>query len=102
MAYMGQALTLKPSAPADPDRSKLADLVPMIWAEKNRARAVQDSWIETEITSLLTVLNAHLGRIESQIEGLIVAHKPLAAASQRIRSMTGIGPAIGGPSGPAA
>ena len=102
LAQMGRALNLGPTPPAEPDRVRLADLVArrgdlvaMIGAEKNRAKQAQDAWIGTEIAGLLKVLNDHLQQIESQIEALIDSRKPLAEASQRLRSMTGVGPALG-------
>ncbi len=102
LAQMGRALNLRPTLPAEPDRVRLADLVArrgdlvaMIGAEKNRAKQAQDAWIGTEIAGLLKVLNDHLQQIESQIEALIDSSKPLAEASQRLRSMTGVGPARG-------
>jgi transposase len=101
LALMGRRLELKPTAPEDPDRARLSDLVARrgdlvatIRAEKNRAGTTRDRWLAREIAMLIRVLQDHLAAVETAIAALIAASEPLAAEARRLRSVPGIGPAL--------
>ena len=101
LARMGRALDLPPTPPADPDRTRLADLVARredltatIRREKNRAGMTRDDWIAEEIASLLSILQDHLQAVEAEIAGQIAARDTLAALARRLRTVPGIGPAL--------
>lgn len=101
LARMGRAMDLAPTPPADPDRTRLADLVArrddlvaVIRAEKNRAGTTRDPWIAREIALLLKVLQGHLKAVEGQIATHVETREVLAAESQRLTSVPGIGPAL--------
>jgi transposase len=101
LARMGRALELAPTPPADPDRTRLADLVArrddlvaLIRAEKNRAGTTRDTWIAREIAQLLKVLQGHLTAVEGQIATHVETRAALAAESRRLTSVPGIGPAL--------
>lgn len=101
LAEMGRALEPRPTAPTDPDRVRLADLVARredltaaIRAEKNRAGQARDAWLSKEIGQLIKALREHLAAVEARIESLVAASETLAAESRRLRSVPGVGPAL--------
>lgn len=101
LARMGRALDLAPTPPPDPDRAQLAalvarreDLVTTIGRENNRLGVAVDPWIAKETRSLVRVLKSHLESVEVQIATLIETRQPLATASRRLHSVTGIGPVV--------
>ena len=90
-----------PTPPPDPDRAQLAalvarreDLVTTIGRENNRLGVAVDPWIAKETRSLVRVLKSHLESVEVQIATLIETRQPLATASRRLHSVTGIGPVV--------
>jgi transposase len=98
---MGRALELVPTPPVDPDRARLADLVARrddlvanIRREKNRAGTTRDPWITKEIARLLRVLSDHLKAIEAEIATHVADREDLAAQSQRLTLVPGIGPTL--------
>lgn len=101
LARMGRALSPRPTAPVDPDRARLADLVARrddlvasIGREKNRARTTRDPWIVREIAGLLRVLQAHLKAVDGQIAAQLDACPTLAEDGRRLTTVPGIGPTL--------
>ena len=101
LARMGRALSPRPTAPVDPDRARLADLVARrddlvasIGREKNRARTVRDPWIVREIAGLLKVLQTHLKAVDGQIAAQLDACPTLAEDGRRLTTVPGIGPTL--------
>lgn len=101
LARMGQALDLAPTAPEEPDRARLADLIArrddlggMIRAEKNRAATARDPWIAREIARIVRVLERHLAALGAEIAALLAACERLDAEARRLRSVPGVGPLV--------
>lgn len=101
LARMGRALELAPTAPLDPDRVHLAelvarreDLVTNIGRESNRLETASVACIIKEIKSLVRVLDRHLKAIDARIAALVERSDTLAAANRRLRSVKGIGPVV--------
>lgn len=98
---MGRALELRPRSLANPDRTRLSDLVARrealvatLRAEKNRAGTTRDRWLAREIAMLIRVLEDHLAAVETAIAALIESSDRLAAEARRLRSVPGIGPTL--------
>lgn len=101
LARMGRALSPRPTAPVDPDRARLADLVARrddlvasVGREKNRTRTTRDPWIAREIAGLLRVLQAHLKEVDGQIAAQLDACPALAEDGRRLTTVPGIGPTL--------
>ena len=101
LARMGRALSPRPTAPVDPDRARLADLVARrddlvanIRRGKNRARTTRDPWIVRDIAGLLRVLQAHLKAVDGQIAAQLDACPTLAEDGRRLTTVPGIGPTL--------
>lgn len=71
-----------------------AALATTISAEKNRAGARLDPWMTREIGFLINVLEDHQAAIEAAIASLVAAPAQLASEARRLRTMSGIGPAL--------
>lgn len=101
LAEMGKALALKPAAPADPARRRLAelvarrgDLVGMITAETNRLGQAADPFVRRSIQTLLVVLKRRKLAIEKEIETQTRRSDQLAARNRRLRTAPGVGPCV--------
>jgi transposase len=101
LARMGAALGPRPTAPADPARRRLADLVSRredivaaITAEKQRLPQARERFVRTSIQRLLAVLLRQKLAIEAEIKAHMREHEALGAAERRLRTAPGIGPAV--------
>ncbi|MDP3738652.1 MAG: IS110 family transposase [Hyphomonadaceae bacterium] len=101
LAEMGRALDLRPAAPADPARRRLAalvarreDLAQMITAESNRLACAREAFVRADIRSLLAVLKRRKLRLETEIEAHKRRHAELDALDRRLRTAPGVGPAV--------
>ena len=101
LAEMGRKLDLKPTPPVDAERVRLSDLVARraalattIRAEKNRAGTTRDPWLTREIALMIRALEDHLAAVEEAIASLIASSAQLASEARRLRTVSGIGPAL--------
>lgn len=101
LAEMGQKLGLKPTPPADPERVRLSDLVArrgaiggMIRADRNRAGTTRDASLSREIALLFKVLEDHLAAVQAAIARLVAPSARLSSEARRLRTVSGIGPAL--------
>ncbi len=101
LAEMGRALAPRPTAPVEPDRARLADLMArrddlcaMIRAEANRLKQARDAWVKRDIASLVKLLQRRVERLETEIAVHVAAHDRLSRQSIRLQSMPGIGPIL--------
>ena len=101
LARMGAALDLRPAAPADPARRRLADLVSRredivaaITAEKQRLPHARERFVQLSIQRLLAVLLRQKQTLEAEIRAHMRQHAVIAAAERRLRTAPGIGPAV--------
>jgi transposase len=98
LAQMGRALELRPEAPVDPARVRLADLiarrddlVAMAQAEANRLKQAQAGPVRADIASLLRVLKRRMAKLEAEIAAQIAGDDALAAQSRRLQGVPGLG-----------
>ena len=101
LARMGAALDLRPAAPADPARRRLADLVSRredilaaITAEKQRLPHARERFVKASIQRLLAVLIRQKLAIEAEIKAHMRQHAALCSDERRLRTAPGIGPAV--------
>jgi len=100
LARMGAALDLRPAAPLDPARRRLAelvarrnDIVTAITAEKQRLAQARERFVQLSIQRLLAVLVRQKKAIEAEITAHTRAQADLDVLDQRLRTAPGIGPA---------
>jgi transposase len=101
LAEMGRALDLKPAAPVDPARRRLAelvarreDLLAAITAETNRLGQARDRFVKADIKSHVALLKRRKLAIETEIAAHKRQNQELAAIDRRLRTAPGVGPAI--------
>lgn len=99
LARMAGALDLAPTPPPDPARMRLAalvarrdDLVEQAAREANRLKQARDSFVRSDIASLIRLLKRRIARCEAEIAAQIAADGQLAETEARLRSAPGIGP----------
>jgi transposase len=101
LAEMGRRLALPVTAPSDPDRVRLADLlrrrkqlVEMRKAEKVRRHSAGLPDILREITAMITLLDRRVARLDKAIAALIDQSPRLAEQARLLRAVPGIGPTV--------
>ena len=101
LAEMGRSLDLRITAPQDPDRARLADLVArredlcaMLRAEQNRLRQAREVTVRQDISSMVRVLSGRVEKLERQIAAHLAACDKLARDARRLQTMPGVGPLL--------
>lgn len=101
LARMAQALELKATAPTEPARKRLAelvarrnDLVGMVTAETHRLSLARDAYVQDDLRQGLTSLKARRQAIEKEIARAISACESLVDQARQLCSAPGIGPHI--------
>jgi len=101
LAQMGRALDLRPAAPADPARRRLAELVARredilaaITAETNRLAQAREAFVRRDISSLIAILKRRKLGLDAEIQAHKQAHEDLAARDRRLRTAPGVGPTV--------
>lgn len=103
LAEMGRALELAPTAPCDPDRRRLGelvarreDIVAALTAETHRLAMARDPFVRRDIGRMLSVLRARRAALEKEIQAAVKASDSLARTEARLRTAPGVGPTIAG------
>jgi len=99
LAHMGQALELAPDRPMDHARLRLSalvarreDLVEQLKQEQNRLGQATETFVRSDISSLITVIKRRIKKMETETATHLKAHEQLAELDERLRSAPGIGP----------
>ncbi len=101
LAALGRALAPRPTPPADPAESRLAelaarrdDLVGMRKAETQRLGQARDPFLRKQIAAHLRMLRGRIARLEAEIAAHLDRHSPLADRATRLQGVPGIGPVL--------
>lgn len=99
LAQMGRALELKPTAPPDAARRRLAelvgrrnDIVAGIVAETQRLTMARDGYVRRDIGRMLAQLKTRRAAIEKEIAAAIETAEDLTAERDCLQSAPGVGP----------
>jgi transposase len=98
LAEFGRALAPRPTPPADPAATRLAelvarrdDLVGMRKAETQRLGQVHDPFLRQQIAAMLRVLRHQIARLEAEVAAYLDDEPALAERAARLRGVPGIG-----------
>ena len=101
LAGLGRALAPRPTPPADPAATRLAelvarrdDLVGMRKAETQRLGRAGDAFLRKQIAAHLRLLAGQIARLEAEIEAHLGAAPALAERAARLQGVPGIGPVL--------
>ena len=101
LAELGQALAPRPTQPAEPGTTRLAelvarrdDLVGMRKAETQRLGQTSDPFLRKQIAAVLRMLRGQVQRLEAEIAAQIEDQPELAARAARLQGVPGIGPVL--------
>lgn len=101
LAELGRALAPRPTPPAGPAESRLAeltarrdDLVGMRKAETQRLSQARDPFLRKQIAAHLRMLRGRIARLEAEIAAHLDRHPPLADRATRLQGVPGIGPVL--------
>jgi transposase len=101
LAAFGRALAPRPTPPEDPARARLAelvarrdDLVAMRTAETQRRAQTRDRFLRKQLAASLRMLRRQIERLEAEIAAQIECHPDLAARTERLQGVPGIGPVV--------